>query len=199
MDSIRPLQKIVNASLMPYLFGFVGWLLMWHLQTQMPGLDYALGVSLIFLPAGIRTLAVLIFGLRGAVGVFVGAVFSTIEYLGHIPTMDLANVVLIAAISAFSAYLMMQVVCWWRQIGIDLEELTFGDVMTIVFSQGLLSATLHQLVYRNHEIDGIYADHSWAESFRLWAAMAVGDIIGSMILMLSAVTLVNLVRRTVRM
>ena len=113
--------------------------------------------------------------------------------------MDLANVVLIAAISAFSAYLMMQVVCWWRQIGIDLEELTFGDVMTIVFSQGLLSATLHQLVYRNHEIDGIYADHSWAESFRLWAAMAVGDIIGSVILMLSAVTLVNLVRRTVRM
>ena len=119
MNTASTFQKIVNAHVTPYLFGFLGWQLMWQLQTQLAVLDYALGISLMFLPAGIRTLAVLIFGLRGAVGVFVGAVFSTIEYLGHIPTMDLANVVLIAAISAFSAYLMMQLVCWWRRIRSD--------------------------------------------------------------------------------
>ncbi len=196
MNTANSLQKIVNASLTPYLFGFLGWQLMWQLQTQLPMLDYALGVSLIFLPAGIRTLAVLIFGLRGAAGVFIGAIFSTIEYLGHIPTMDLTNVILIAAISAFSAYLMMVAVCRWRKIGVDLDELTFGDVMTIVFSQGLLSATLHQLVYRNHEMKGLYTEPSLAESFRLWAAMATGDIVGSMVLMLSAVTLANVLRRS---
>lgn len=195
MNTASTFQKIVNAHVTPYLFGFLGWQLMWQLQTQLAVLDYALGISLMFLPAGIRTLAVLIFGLRGAVGVFVGAVFSTIEYLGHIPTMDLANVVLIAAISAFSAYLMMQLVCWWRRIGVDLEELRFSDVLVIVFSQGLLSATLHQWVYRHHELEEIYIKPSLAESFRLWAAMATGDIVGSMVLMLSGVMLANFLRR----
>lgn len=195
MNTPNTLQKIVNAHMTPYLSGFLGWQLMWLLQTQLASLDYALGISLIFLPAGIRTLSVLIFGFRGAIGVFVGAIFSTIEYLGHIPTMDMANVVLIAAISAFSAYLMMQLICWWRRIGADLDELTFTDVLSIVFSQGLLSASLHQLIDRHHVLEEIYVDPTAAESFRLWAAMATGDIVGSMVMMLSAVALVNLIQR----
>lgn len=189
------LQRIVNAQITPYLFGFLGWQLMWQIQTHLAITDYALGVSLIFLPAGIRTLSVLIFGLRGAIGVFVGAIFSTIEYLGHIKTIDLPNVVLIAAISAFSAYLMMQLVCWWRNIGNNLDELTFGDVFTIVFSQGLLSASLHQLLYHRHLLEDAYINPTLAESFRLWAAMATGDVVGSMLLMLSAVALANLAHR----
>ena len=195
MNTPNTLQRIVNAQVTPYLFGFLGWQFMWQLQTQLAVLDYALGVSLIFLPAGIRTLAVLIFGLRGAIGVFVGAIFSTMDYMGHIPTMDMANVALIAAISAFSAYLMMRVVCWWRKIGVDLDELTFSDVLTIVFSQGLLSASLHQLLYRHHVVEEAYVDPTLAESFRLWAAMATGDVVGSMVLMLSAVALANLIQR----
>lgn len=195
MTTASPLQKFVNAQLTPYLFGFLGWQLMWQLQTQLTALDYAHGVSLIFLPAGIRTLAVLIFGLRGAAGVFVGAMFSTIEYMGHVPTMGLASMTMIAAISAFSAYLMMQLVCWWRRIGVDLEELTFRDVLAIVFSQGLLSSSLHQLVYQHHALEDVYIEPTLAASVGLWAAMATGDIVGSMILMLSAVALANLLRR----
>lgn len=195
MNTPNTLQRIVNAQATPYLFGFLGWQLMWQLQMQLPSLDYALGVSLIFLPAGIRTLAVLIFGLRGAIGVFVGAIFSTIDYMGHIPTIDMANVILIAAISAFSAYLMMQLVCCWRKIGNDLDELTFSDVLTVVFSQGILSASLHQLLYRHHGVENVYVDPTLAEGFRLWAAMATGDVVGSMVLMLSAVALVNLIQR----
>jgi len=90
---------------------------------------------------------------------------------------------------------MMQLVCWWRRIGVDLEELRFSDVLVIVFSQGLLSATLHQLVYRHHELEEIYIKPSLVESFRLWAAMATGDIVGSMVLMLSGVMLANFLRR----
>lgn len=33
MTTASPLQKIVNAQLTPYLFGFLGWQLMWQLQT----------------------------------------------------------------------------------------------------------------------------------------------------------------------
>ena len=189
------LERVVNASVTPYLFGFVGWYAMWLLQLQLGFLDYALGVSLIFLPAGIRTLAVLIFGIRGAVGVFLGSVTTTIEYMGHIRSMDFLNITIVAAISAFSAYLMMTLICWWRRIGAELNELSFGDVLAVVVSQGLLSATLHQIIYGYHPIAAAYEQPTSAESFRLWAAMAAGDLVGSMILMLSAVALANLFQR----
>ena len=188
-------ERIVNASPTPYLFGLLGWYGMWLLQLQLPVFDYALGVSLIFLPAGIRTLSVLIFGLRGAIGVFLGSVVSTMGYMGHVNSMDFFNYCIVAAVSAFSSYLMMSLICWWRRIDSELNELNFGDLMAIVFSQGLLSSTLHQLIYAYNPIEIAYTNPTLAEAFRLWAAMATGDIVGSMILMLSAVALVNLFQR----
>lgn len=188
-------ESCVNARLAPYLFGLIGWYGMWTLQLQLGVLDYALGVSLIFLPAGIRTLAVLIFGFRGAVGVFAGSLLSTMEYMGHIAGMEFVHITLISATSAFSAYVMMVLVCWWRKIGNDLDELGFGDILVIVFSQGLLSASLHQILYRQLPIEPIYVAPTTGEAFRLWAAMASGDVVGSMILMLSAVAFVGLVQQ----
>ncbi len=197
MSSNQPnrLEAIMNAPLTPFLFGFIGWYAMWLIQSQLTAFDYALGVSLIFLPAGIRTLSVLIFGFRGAVGVFLGSILSTIGYMGHVETMNFFHICIVAAVSAFSAYLMMALVCWWRRIGGNLDELAFSDLLTIVFSQGLLSASLHQIIYAYHPIEIAYSDPSQAEAFRLWAAMAAGDIVGSMILMLSAVAIVNLFHR----
>lgn len=196
------LQNLVNAKATPYLFGAVGWMLMWQLQTllqtQLTSLDYATGVSLIFLPAGIRTLAVLVFGLRGAIGVFAGCIVSTIDYLGELPAVELWHVLLISAFSAFSAYVMMQIVCWWRKIGSDLEELQFSDVLFIVCTQGLLSASLHQLLFARLHFEGAYHDPSGWETFRLWAAMATGDIVGSMLLMLSGIAIANLAASLLR-
>lgn len=196
------IQILVNAKPMPYAFGAFGWILMWKLQLLMqhfmPALDYAMGVALIFLPAGIRTLAVLVFGLRGAIGVFIGCIFSTVNYLGHLPAFDASFALAICAISAFSAYVMMQLVCWWRKIGSDLDELRFSDVLIVVFSQGLLSASLHQLVFTRLNLEGAYVNPSAWESFRLWAAMATGDIVGSMLLMLSGIALANMARLVFR-
>jgi len=196
MHASNLIQSLVNAKPAPYLFGALGWLLMWKiqilLQTQLTTLDYATGVALIFLPAGIRTLAVLVFGLRGAAGVFIGCIFSTIEYMGHLPALDVTFTLVICAISAFSAYAMMQLVCWWRKIGSDLEELQFSDVLFIVFTQGLLSASLHQLVFAQLGLEGAYSNPSAWEAFRLWAAMAIGDIVGSMVLMLGGIALANM-------
>jgi len=202
MQTANFLENLVNAKLTPYLFGALGWALAWKLQLLLqhllPGLDYATGVALIFLPAGIRTLAVLIFGLRGAIGVFFGCIYSTIGYMGHLPALDASILLIICAISAFSAYLMMQLVCWWRNIGSGLEELQFSDVLFIVFSQGLLSASLHQLVFARMNLEGVYSNPSAWDTFRLWAGMATGDIVGSMVLMLSGIALANMATSLLR-
>jgi hypothetical protein len=202
MQKAKFLENLVNAKPTPFLFGALGWTIAWQLQLLLqqliPALAYELGVALIFLPAGIRTLSVLVFGFRGAVGVFLGCIFSTIEYMGHLPTLDASIMLIICAISAFSAYLMMQLVCWWRKIGSDLEELRFSDVLLIVFSQGLLSASLHQLVFSRMHLEGAYSNASIWDTFRLWAAMATGDIVGSMVFMLSGIALANLGTKLLR-
>jgi len=141
MSKAKPnlLECAVNSRLTPYLFGFLGWTLMWQFQVfltkAIPPLDFALGVSLIFLPAGIRTLSVLIFGFKGAVGVFFGAMLSTLEYMGHVASMDFAVHTVIGAISAFSAWVAMVAVCHIRKIDDDLSQIGFDDVLAIVFCQ----------------------------------------------------------------
>lgn len=198
----NPLERAVNSPLTPYLFGFLGWTLMWQFQVfltkTIPQLDFALGVSLIFLPAGIRTLSVLIFGIRGAVGVFFGAMLSTLEYMGHVASMDFAVHTVIGAISAFSAWVAMVAVCKIRKIDDDLSQIGFDDVLAIVFSQGLLSATLHQFVFRWFHFDVAFETDSWREISMLWAGMAIGDVVGSMILMLSAISVVYLLKSATR-
>ena len=202
MHSANLIQTLVNANLKPFVFGALGWALAWQLQFLLqqilPNLEYATGVALIFLPAGIRTLAVLVFGLRGAIGVFLGCIYSTIDYMGHLPALDASILLIICAISAFSAYLMMQLVCWWRKIGHDLEELQFSDVLFIVFSQGLLSASLHQLVFAKMNLEGVYNNPSAWDTFGLWAGMATGDIVGSMVLILSGIALANMATSLLR-
>ena len=202
MQTATIIERLVNAKLTPYLFGALGWMLAWKLQFLiqqiLPSLEYATGVALIFLPAGIRTLAVLVFGLRGATGVFLGCIYSTIDYMGQLPAFDASIMLIISAISAFSAYLMMQLVCWWRKIGHDLDELQFSDVLFIVFSQGLLSASLHQLIFARMNLEGVYINPSHWDTFRLWGAMATGDIVGSMLFMLSGVALANMATNLLR-
>lgn len=171
---------------------------MWQLQVfltrAISGLEFALGVSLVFLPAGIRTLSVLVFGFKGAVGVFFGSMLSTVGYMGHIESMNLWVYTTIGAISAFSAWVAMVLVCHIRGIDQDLNQVSFSDVLAIVFSQGLLSATLHQILFRQFHLDPVFETHSWDHIFVLWAGMATGDIVGSMIMLLSAISAVNFFR-----
>ncbi len=175
---------------------------MWQFQVfltkAIPPLDFALGVSLIFLPAGIRTLSVLIFGFKGAVGVFFGAMLSTLEYMGHVASMDFAVHTVIGAISAFSAWVAMVAVCHIRKIDDDLSQIGFDDVLAIVFSQGLLSATLHQCIFRWFHFDAAFETESWQQISMLWGAMAIGDIVGSMIVLLSAISMVHFLKSATR-
>lgn len=162
----------------------------------MPQLDYHFGIALIFLPAGIRTLSVLIFGIRGAIGVFMGAMVSTFQYMGSLPNFNLAFSLVLSAISALTAWVAMIVVCKLKHIDDDLSQLQFSDVLAIVLSQGVISASLHQAAFRHTEIAAVYSPEYDHHIFMDWAAMATGDITGSMILLLTALSMVKYVHKT---
>jgi len=160
------------------------WCLAWSLQSQLP-LLYATGASIIFFPAGIRTLAVLVFGWRGALGVFAG---SSITYLWFFETLygaerPLTAVLYIALASALPAYLCMRLTLWWADIPNCLSRLTLKHITLIVVTQGLTSATALLSIYLYSGLSPTYADLPPDEALRTWAAIAIGDILGSMLLL----------------
>ena len=91
----------------------------------------------------------------------------------------------VAAVSAFSAFVAMKAVKYWKKIPPTLEGLTMRDVVYIVISQGLVSSTLHQLLFHFNDVADEYINHTMEQALVYWAAMATGDILGSMFVLLS--------------
>ena len=149
--------------------------------------NYVAGVSLLYLPAGIRTLSVFVLGFKGALAVFAGSLLTILFEFPYLkPTADeVLWAIGVAAASAFSAFIAMKAVKYWKKIPPTLEGLTMRDVVYIVISQGLVSSTLHQLLFHLKEAADEYVNDTMEQAFVYWGAMATGDILGSMFVLLS--------------
>lgn len=181
------MEAFLNRPLLPCICIVLLWGLGCYTQHQLTTFNYVSGVSLLYLPAGIRTLSVFVLGFKGALAVFAGSLFTILFEFPYLkPT---ANEVLwaigVAAASAFSAYLAMEAVRYWKKLPESLEGLTMRDVVYIVISQGLVSSTLHQLLFHLKEAADEYVNDTMEQAFVYWAAMATGDILGSMFVLLS--------------
>ncbi len=167
-----------------FLIPAIAWLLAWLIQINLPVFDYAPFVAIVFFPAGVRTISVLVFGWRGAVGVAIGTLITYLWFFDQpYNLLSVASGALQALVSGFSAYFMFRLVQWWNRIPSDLASLRLKHIITIVVSQGILSALLHQLIYRSFDLAALYetnALHIWIQNT---LAMAVGDILGSMLLL----------------
>ena len=149
--------------------------------------NYVAGVSLLYLPAGIRTLSVFVLGFKGALAVFAGSLFTILFEFPYLkPTADeVLWAIGVAAASAFSAFVAMKAVKFWKRIPPTLEGLSMRDVVYIVISQGLVSSTLHQLLFQIKGAAEAYVNDTTEQALVYWGAMATGDILGSMFVLLS--------------
>lgn len=150
-----------------------------------PLMNFAPGVELPFFPAGIRTLAVFIFGIHGAIGIFIGSIITHFLYFPELLSASPLGVMGCAAASAFSSYIAMRIICALAQIPNTLDGLTLRNIAWIVLTQGLISATVHQAIYHYEIISSAYADPEIQTSMINWAAMVSGDALGSMCILLS--------------
>lgn len=182
-----PPRGVFVRSWLGFALVFVLWVIVWWLQMGplRPLFNVAPGVELPFFPAGIRTLAVFVFGFSGALGIFAGSLTTYFWFFPELVSVSLVGVVGAAAASAFSAYFTMRVVCHLVNIPFSLGGLTLRNITLIVATQGLLSASVHQAIYA---IEGIGPCHAPGSSYAYawaWSAMAAGDIIGAMLVLFS--------------
>ena len=140
-----------------------------------PYTSYAQGVNLIFLPAGIKLIMIMIAGWRGALGCGLALLWVAARFWAGQPWSVLT------AYAALSVALTYGVVSWLlrqRELGATLEGLSFRDIVSI----DLVNTLLHGVVINLYwwSLDQRSADALWSAAL----AMALGDFLGSGVILL---------------
>jgi hypothetical protein len=130
---------------------------------------YAPGMSLLFLPAGVKLLFVLVGRIPAICGIMAVSV-----YLGYgiWPDKSLGAVITFAFIGLItypiSAYLIMR----WLGVRQDLTNLRYGHIVVLSLAASMTNGVLHNILYMVEEVTT--SDDFWVKA----AAMTLGDFIG---------------------
>ncbi len=144
--------------------------------------DYSSGVAWIFLPSGLRLAFVLLFVESGAIGVALAS--TTISYLYQFDG-DLITILGTGLMSGFAPWL-ARLICIDRlKLDINLNNLKGFTLLKISVIFAVFSPVLHQLwfTWRGHTTNFISST----------AVMAVGDLVGTIIVLYAAKLLLALV------
>ena len=137
------------------------------------GLEFDIGVNWIFLPAGMRLLCTLLFGLEGAIGLFIAGLIVIHFYF---PTFDLITGIGAAFITAGAPYLVYRLALS-RGLSPSLEKITPKTLGILILIYAITSPLLHQLWFA---LRGFSPD-----SLSAFFAMFVGDLLGTLIVVYS--------------
>jgi hypothetical protein len=127
-------------------------------------------VSWLFLPAGLRVFLSLIFIYSGALGLFLG---SLIINFVSFSDFDIVTKIGIAIICGTSPLMSRLFVIHHLKVEANLQNLSIGQLITIILVFALFSSGLHQLWFITRGSD--------SGSWNLFITMFFGDIIGSII------------------
>jgi hypothetical protein len=168
---------LISTLLYSALFFFNDWL------TET--VKYDLGVSWIYLPAGLRLFLILIFGLSGAIGIATAS--FAISYFGVFPP-DLVTCIGIGLISGFAPLLAKWIVITNVNISNDLSNLSIQKIILCVVVYALVSSGLHQYWFELRDLESGSLNH--------FLVMFVGDIAGSILLIALIKYSIDLVKRS---
>jgi hypothetical protein len=168
----------ISALLYSALFFFNDWI------TET--VKYDLGVSWIYLPAGLRLFLILIFGLAGAIGI--AAASFAISYFGVFPT-DLLICIGIGLISGFAPLFAKWVVVSNTYISNDLSNLSMQKILLCIVIYALMSSGFHQYWFVLRDLESGSINH--------FLVMFAGDVAGSILLIALIKYGIDLMRRGV--
>ena len=169
---------LISALLYSALFFFNDWI------TEM--LKYDLGVSWIYLPAGLRLFLILIFGLAGAIGI--AAASFAISYFGVFPP-DLFTCIGIGLISGFATLFAKWAVVSNTYISNDLSNLSMQKILLCIVVYALMSSAFHQYWFVLRDLESGSLNH--------FLVMFAGDVAGSILLTALIKYGIDLMRRGV--
>lgn len=144
-------------------------------------LDFAVGVNWVFLPSGLRLIAVLLFDKWAALGIVLGSLMLAF-YDARVT--DPVTVGVAACISGLAPLLARQVCLSLTDLNVDLKALTASSLVRIALIFSALSAGLHQSWYAWRGV----SDNALANMLVMFS----GDMLGTMLVLYSAKVILSL-------
>lgn len=143
------------------------------------------GAHWIFLPAGLRLICTLVFGIDGAIGLLLASLLLAHANLLFDPVTGIVS----ALISAGAPYL---IYLGALRFGLaeNLEKLSTSLLSRLALVSALANASLHSLWF---VMRGIHADF-----LHNWVTMFIGDLLGTLIMLYAMKLLIALHRRKAR-
>lgn len=130
---------------------------------------YSAGISLLFLPAGVKLLAVLVGRLPAIVGIMVVSVYLG---AGIWPDKAMTAVVYFAFVSLMTYPIAVFGVMHVFRIHKDLTNLRYHHIVWLSLAASVLNGVVHNLLYLTQDVTA--SEELWRKS----AAMALGDFMG---------------------
>jgi hypothetical protein len=157
---------------LPVLATAVAWTALHQINAiWSEALAWSAGVTWLYLPAAIRLLAILVFGLRGAIGLFVGGLV-TMTLSSEAPV---ERVLAVAALSALAPMIAVTLALNCLKLERDLGGITPRQLLALVVASAAVSVCLHNLYYWSADLhDDLFSG--------LWP-MFVGDVLGTLLVL----------------
>jgi hypothetical protein len=135
-------------------------------------LEFAPGINWIYLPAGVRLLATLLFGEAGAIGLlFISWIVCFVDFFPNDPVRSFVGGILASA----SPYLVYRAMQHFSGLQPSLQNLTPKRLLICSLMFSVASPFLHHLWFALYE----HKDHLGAS----FLAMAVGDLGGTLVVL----------------
>lgn len=143
--------------------------------------NFSAGVNWVFLPAGLRLLLVLIFGIYGAVGVSVASIY--IGWEDFFPN-DHFTALVSGLISGFSPYVARVFILNKTRLSDSLNNLGPKSLLICICIFAFISPLFHQIWFYTKG----YTDNFGASL----GVMIIGDLIGSLIVVYAAKSIITM-------
>ena len=171
-------MKIIKATIIDVFIVVLTWIVFYRMSLWLFAyFEYNPRVYWVFLPAGIRMIAVFIFGWVGVLGLFIGSIITNeVELSGY--------VIYLAAISAMSPIVAKRACKWWFNIPDTLQGLSSMQLLAFAITGALSNALLSNLYF-------YFTDR--ANSLKGFFPMFVGDMLGTLIIFYLVVKILQLI------
>jgi len=161
------------ANLSTAVVAFMLFVLSYDLNRQFDQyLLFTQGVSLLFIPAGIKLLAILVGRVPAMIGLYLASVYLSV---GLWSTLDVASYYYFATISLLTYSAAVYLVLKVFGIGSNLTNLKYSHIVFMSLLACLMNGILHNLVYLSQGV----AEFTALLTNR--AAMSLGDFLGCFI------------------
>lgn len=150
-------------------------------------LEHAPGIDIVFIPSGVRMIAILIGGIWAVLGVGVGSLFLTAT---EFKTVHLGTILAVAAGSGLFPYIALRLSLRATGVQPSLENLTPARLPLVSLGVAIGSAVLHNLLFRSLGLE------TWSSFAEHVVAMATGDFVGILLAVIIAFLVLRATRRT---